>query len=521
MAACAEETLFQMLARQAARLGGREAVADSASRLSYWELLSLAERLAGGLHGLGIRRGDSVLVQMSNCTDMAAVLFACWRIGAVAVLLLPAYREADIVPLSERIRPAAWIGEGRFLGTDYSRLASGVIEASPSIRWNICRQEGVPGTTCLKSLMEARPLAEAEAPHPLPGDVAAVICTGGTTGFPKPVPRTHSQLLQLSLACCRRCGLDETLVYLADLPLGHVFILAVPGLVGSLLMGGRTVFAATAATDEVFPLVEEERATMLTLVPSLLPIWLDAASWDPSDLSSLSLVEVGGAPVNGETLAKVAEAVDCRVQQAYGYSEGLVTLTPPLAWNEVGDMSVQGMPVHEGDELKIVRPDKSEAGIGEKGELISRGPYLCHGYYCAPELDGAFDSEGFFHSGDQAYWNGDGRICVCGRLKDLINRSGEKFSPMEIEAAVNRHPAVKDAVVVGVPAGDEGDLVCAWIQPSDAEGAPPVPDLADLRSYLLDEGVAAYKLPERLHVIGEMPKSAFGKILRRKLVEMS
>lgn len=514
-------SVFGMLARQAAALGDRQAVKDSEKNLSYREFERQAAGLASGLHGLGIRRGDSVFVQMSNCVDMALVIFACFRLGAIAVLILPAYREGDILPLAARIRPAAWIGEGRVLGYDHAALARRIMEQAPSIRHHVCRARGVQGTACLEDLIAAPVLSVDEMPMPGPDDVAAVICTGGTTGFPKPVPRTHAQLLLLSMACCRRCGLDDSLVYLADLPLGHIFILAVPGLIGALLMGGRVVFSLTAGTDEVFPLVEEERATMLILVPPLLPIWLDACSWDESDLSSLRLIVVGGAPVQGNMLSAVASAVGCRVQEAYGYTEGLVTLTPPLAAGEVGDMSVQGHPVVESDEVRIVRPDGSEAEPGEKGELLSRGPYLCGHYYRAKELDEAFDSEGFFHSGDQAFWVENGRFSVCGRLKDLINRSGEKFSPFEIEEIVKRHPAVKDAVVVGVPCEDSSELVCAWIIPGDDVDEKDIPTLAGLRAFLLQEGLAAHKLPERLHVTDAWPKSAFGKIVRIRLVERS
>ena len=516
------DTLFTVLKRQADRLGDRPFVKDAAESLSYGGFLERVRHVAGGLHGLGVRRGDAVFVQMPNGIAMASVCFACARIGAAAILLLPGYRTGDIVPLAERIRPVAWIAPGRHLGFDYVPLMKDVASACPSLASLVCLQEGVPGTVAFSSVRKAEPLADdaLDAPHPSSDGDAVVICTGGTTGFPKPVPRTHRQLLVLAGACCRRCRLDSTLVYLAALPLGHVFIFAVPGLVGAMLCAGRAVFASAPSTDEIFPLVEAEGATMTTLVPPLIPIWLDALSWDGSDLSTMDLIQVGGAPVRGSLLADLARETDCRVQQCYGYSEGLVTMTDPLGFSEIGDPSVQGLPVLEEDEVRIIRPDGSDVAVGEKGELISQGPYLCGHYFRFPELGDVFDDKGYIHSGDQACWVGDGKFSVCGRLKDLINKNGEKFSPLEIEEIVKRHPAVKDACVVGVPQDDGAERVCAWIMVDEgADGE--MPDLGALRSFLMQEGLAQYKLPELLYETDSWPLSAYGKVVRYKLVSMA
>lgn len=514
-----KETLFSMLARQARRLGNRTAVCDSEQALSYEELEQAALRLAGGLHRAGVRKGDSVFVQMANSVDMAVTLFACFRLGVVCVLLLPAYRTGDMLPLSTRIRPTCFIGEGRLLGFDYGKLADEVAAQSPSIKTVVRRTADVPeGVFSWQELAGSEPLDES-VPGPSPDDVAAVILSGGTTGFPKPIPRTHANLLDLSGACLERSGLDESLVYLVDLPLGHIFILAVPGFIGSLQAGGKTVFSLTASTDEVFPLIEEEGATYLTLVPPMLPIWLDALSFDDSDLSSLRNIEVGGAPLKGGPLFAVAAALGCTFQQAYGFSEGLVTLTDPLGQSEAGDMSVQGLPVMADDEIRIIRADGSDAGQGEKGELLFRGPNLSGHYFHCPDLDGAFDAEGFFHSGDQACWVGAGRFSICGRLKELINRNGEKFSPLEVEEIVRKHPSVEECVVVGVPNSTGSDSVCCWLRNTDGDAG--LPSLTELRAFLLKEGLASYKLPERLCFTDEWPKTAFGKILKSRLVAMS
>nr|WP_316043585.1 AMP-binding protein [Actinomadura sp. CNU-125] len=228
--------------------------------------------------------------------------------------------------------------------------------------------------------MDADPV---ETDRPAPADVGVFLLSGGTTGLPKLIPRTHRDYVYNLEASAKVCGFGPGTVYLVVLPAAHNFALACPGILGVLATGGTVVLAPSGSPDEAFPLIERERATVCAVVPPIALLWLDAVSWAEEDVSSLELLQVGGAKFAAERAAEVPETLGCRVQQVFGMAEGLLNYTRLDDPRDIVEQS-QGRPLSPADEIRIVDENGADVAPGEIGELLTRGPYTLRGYYRAP-----------------------------------------------------------------------------------------------------------------------------------------
>ena len=276
-------TLGEYLKSRAQLFGNRIVLVGDGRRVSYTDLDITADELAAGFIHLGIKKGDRVLVQLPNNIEYVASCFALFRVGAIPILTMPASREADIDGLCALAEPSAYITTGRFLGFDFQALARKIASRHSCIEHIIIDDESQTDAVTLDSLR--RPPETIDGPHYL--DTALLLLSGGTTGTPKLIPRTHTDYAYNVLASAQRCKLDENSVYLAVLPAAHNFPFACPGILGTLFAGGRVVLSRTTSYDEAFPLIEQERVTVTALVPALVNFWVEASEWDPSDLSSL------------------------------------------------------------------------------------------------------------------------------------------------------------------------------------------------------------------------------------------
>ena len=289
--------------------------------------------------------------------------------------------------------------------------------------------------------------------------------SGGSTGVPKLIPRTHDDYIYSLRGSAEICGLDAASVYLAALPVAHNFPLSSPGTLGTLYAGGTVVIARNPSPDEVFPLIERERVTITALVPPLALIWLEAAAARRPDLSSLKVLQVGGAKFAAEAAARVRPVLGCTLQQVFGMAEGLVNYT---RLDDPDDIVVntQGRPISPDDEVHVVDDDDRPVEPGEVGHLLTRGPYTIRGYYNAPEHNArAFTPDGFYRTGDLVRRDAAGYLTVEGRAKDQINRGGDKVAAEEVENHILAHPAVMDAAVVAMPDAFLGERSCAFVIP--------------------------------------------------------
>jgi len=504
-------TLGGLLGEWARRHGDRVALVDGEQRLSYADLDRRATALAAALAARGIAPEDRVLVQLPNCAAFVTLMFALFRLGALPVMALPAHREHEIGHLarfSEAVAYAIPGPPGRF---DHRELARAVRAATPTLRQVWVTGGDAQEFTDLDALPEAgAPPPPVPAPvAPAPGDVALFLLSGGTTGLPKLIPRTHDDYAYNLTRSAEVCGFTRDTVYLVSLPISHNFPLGCPGILGTFSQGGRVVLAPGPEPETAFGLIEAEGVTVTALVPALAIRWLDARrQGTPGDLSTLEVVQVGGARLAPEAARRVRPELGATLQQVFGMAEGLLNYTRLDDPEEV-IVETQGRPMSPGDELRVVDPAGDPVAPGLPGGLETRGPYTLRGYWRAEQHNArAFSPDGFYRTGDVVRVRPDGNLVVEGREKDLINRGGEKISAEEVENLVLSHPAVANVAVVAMPDRVLGERSCAFVvlRPGAAL------DLDGLVAHLRGRKVASFKLPERLETLDALPATSVGKI---------
>ncbi|ANY10557.1 (2,3-dihydroxybenzoyl)adenylate synthase [Pseudonocardia sp. HH130630-07] len=508
-----EETLGGLLTAAVRRHGDATAIVAGDERISYTNLDHRADERARALRALGIAPRDRVVVHLPNTAGFVVTLFALLRLGAVPVLTLPAHRHAEIAHLTALSEAVAYVGPDVVEGFDYRRLGLDVAAEVGSLRHVLVDGDPIPGTVALATLPAG---SEDPLPRADPGQVAVLLVSGGTTGNPKLIPRTHRDYAYNARASAEVCGLTADDVYLSCLPLAHNFPLACPGLLGTLGVGGQVVLAPVPSPDITLPLVGAERVTVTAMVPPLLRLWVDVVGEHPggTDLSSLRLVQVGGAKCD-ETLARrVRPELGAAVQQVFGMAEGLLNYTRLDDPNDLVAVS-QGRPLSPADEVRVVNEHGVDVPDGEPGELWTRGPYTLRGYYRAREIDPvAFTPDGFYRSGDVVRRLPGGYLVVEGRIKDVVNRGGENVAATVLEDHVLAHPDVAAAAVLGVPDPNLGEAVCVVLRP--VPGVRP-PSRRALRSFLSGRGLARFMYPDRVVVREDLPLTAVGKIDKRVL----
>ncbi|SUA76122.1 2,3-dihydroxybenzoate-AMP ligase [Nocardia otitidiscaviarum] len=499
--------LDRLLRETARTRPDRPALLSDDATLTYAELDAAADRTAHGFLKLGLRPGDRVVVQLPNVPDFPRILFGLLRAGIIPVLTLPAHRRAEIEHLTRLSGAVAYLIADRLGDFDYRVLATEVAAAVPTLRHVLVL--GDPGTfTDLNSISgEGDSLPEIDA-----ADIALMLVSGGTTGLPKLIARTHDDYAYNATASAAVCELGPEDVYLATLPAAHNFPLACPGILGTVATGGALAFVTDPSPESAFAAIERHRVTVTAVVPPLAQLWCAATDWEEADLSSLRLLQVGGARLAEVNAREVAPALGARLQQVFGMAEGLLNYTRLDDSDEIV-CTTQGRPLSPHDELRIVDGEGNDVPEGEEGELLTRGPYTLRGYYRAPEHNArSFTPDGFYRSGDLVRRLPSGHLIVSGRIKDVINRGGENVSCDELEEHLLAHPSVRHAAAVGLPDAALGEKVCAVLV---VEGE--LPSLAEIKRFLTDRGLATYKLPDVLRQADTLPITAVGKIDKKAL----
>lgn len=493
---------------------------DGGLRLGFRELLARADGAATRLRALGLRPDDRVVMVLPNCWEFVVLTLAFLRLGVIPVMALPAHRRQEVAGVAEQAEAVALVVAGQTRDFDHQALAHEIAAESPTVRHVLVVGDRVaPGGVDAGALSApaddpTRARAELDAIAPDAGAVALFLLSGGTTGRPKLIARTHDDLGYMASRAAQICRVGRDSAYLAVLPLGHGFPLAGPGVLGTLIAGGRAVIARSPAPAPAFAAIAQERVTLTALVPAIIQRWLEHRAADPAtDLSSLRLVQTGAAKLPEPAARGVGTVLGSELQQGYGMSEGLLCLTRPGDPEEVV-RHTQGRPICPDDELLLLDEHGRPAAAGEPGVLLTRGPYTTRGYYRAAELNPhAFTGDGWFRTGDVVRLRPDGNLVVEGRDKDVINRGGEKIWAKEVEVAAQRLPAVRVAAAVPMPDPELGERICLYLVPHPGTEV----SLADLRAAMARAGIAPFKLPEHLVVVDELPTSMVGKVDKRAL----
>jgi 2,3-dihydroxybenzoate-AMP ligase len=506
-------TLFSVLERSAARWPDKAALVAGERRLSYRELQTQATRLAARLLALDLQPRERVLMQLPNCLEFAIVYFALARIGAIPVMALRSHRHAEVRHFLKASGAAAYVIADQVGGFDFRAMAEQLMPDAPSLRHVVVLGEARPGQQAFAALMQNGAFDEPQVTVD-PAEVGTMLLSGGTTSMSKLIPRTHQDYVLNARLCGRAAGFGENTVFMAILPLGHNYNLASPGLLATLHYGGTVVLAASTRTDDVFAAVQRERVTHIAAVVPLIATWLASDVQTRYDLSSLKVVQNGGARLAPELRQRLRERFGCTPQEIYGTAEGLINMTR-LDDADEQLLHSSGAPVCEADEIRVLDDQDRELPDGESGELVTRGPYTIRGYYNAADKTAeAFTADGFYRMGDIVRKRGR-YVYAEGRRKDFINRGGEKISCEEIENLMFAHPKVKAATLVAMPDALFGEKACAFVVPHPGQTL----GFDELIAFLRSQQIASFKLPERLEIVGELPVSPVGKILKRQLRE--
>jgi 2,3-dihydroxybenzoate-AMP ligase len=515
-----DKTIGEEFDEFVAKYGDRVALASHGKYISYREMEEKVNRLALHFIRLGLKTYDRMILQLPNEPEFVYCYFAAVKIGVIPIMSLPAHREAEISFFAQFCKARAHVVPSRFKDFSHQDMSREVRKKVSTLEFTFVSGEAVDSefislTSLLDDPIEERVAVDSLKKYrPDPMEPAVFQLSGGTTGVPKIIPRTHNDYSLSFKRAAEILEVTKDSIMGIAIPVNHNFALASPGLCGTLSKGGRVVLIPFPKTETVFEAVQNERITIMPTPPALLIRWTEAPELSRYDLSSLKAVLAGGARLNPEAAKKVKAVLGCRYHQNLGMAEGM------LFWTRRDDpedllLHTQGAPMFDDDELRVVDENDKDVPYGEQGELLVRGPNTIRGYYNAPEYNKrAFTEEGFYRTGDVVRMYKGRYLSVEGRIKDTINRGAEKISAEEVENHILAHPDVENCAFVAMPDRILGEKGCAFVLTKEGRSLT----LEELCRFLKQErNISTYKLPERLELVREFPMTNVGKINKKEL----
>ena len=498
----------------------RIALVDGEQQFTYAELDRATSNLALNLLEIGVKPLDRIVPMLPNVHEFVLLYFALQKIGAIPIAALVSHRYAEISQFVKLSGATTCVYPEMSGDFGFSPVIDRIEAENASLQIRIVLGNPQPGEHSLRELIDRPATLPASRLADIridPTDPCIFQLSGGTTGIPKLIPRTHNDYAYNSKVAASVCELDAESVLLLVLPIAHNLPLACPGIQGFMFNGAKVVLHANTRPAEMCALIEKHKVTHLKVVPALLIRLINDPCVADYDLSSLKLIQSGGQRMQPEVRAKTRALIPgVFVQENFGMSEGtlmFVRASDP----EAVKLETCGRPVCPDDEVKLLDEDDREVPMGEVGELTVRGPYTLRGYFGVPEYNARqFTSDGFYRSGDLMRMHPSGNYIVEGRKKDLINRGGEKISAEEVENLILMHPAVQNVACVPMPDDSMGEKMCAFVILKAGQSLA----LKALVDFLLTKEIAKFKLPERLEVLPDFPVSTFGKVSKKALGEL-
>lgn len=512
-----DERIGWMLTRAAERWPGREAVVFEGQRLTYHELWRWTSAVAADLVERGLRPGDRLLWQLPNCLEAVVLHFAAWRVGAVCVPVVPLYREHEMAHILEDVQPDAVAFSSR-LGArqpvqEMEKLIAEV-GVAPAIRYAVGGSDAgwlaVPDIPA-DDLGGRGP----SLPDPLPADQCCLILyTSGTTSLPKGVRHSSRSLLAEASTWRLTYGFGFEDTFLMGAPVSHIAGLLVT-LVVPASSGARAVLMPGWDPDSAVRLAEKERATFCVGAAVFLEGFVERYERGCSPSHRLSMFLCGGAAVPPRLIER-AEACGIRAWRCWGMTEAPTTTLAapddPLEFRAYRDGRAS-----EATEIEAVDENRRPLPLGEVGHLRVRSPEQMLGYTDPDATAREVDADGWFYTGDVGTVDADGWVTIRGRLKDIVNRGGEKFSCQEIEQVIATHPAIGSVAVVGVPDERLGEKVAAFVTLRPGAVWPGRQALLD---HVENARLARPKQPVEWRVLDALPVTMSGKIQKDRLLSL-
>jgi long-chain acyl-CoA synthetase len=504
---------------------------------SYRDLQDQIERAAAGLRARGVRAGDPVAIVLPNCPQHIVAFYAVLRLGAVVVEHNPLYTPRELrkqfedhgathaivwskvvrtvqdFPADLRVRTLVSIDVTKAM--PFATRAALRLPVAKARESRAALHERVSGTIPWEDLLRTDPLP---ASHPAPStdDLAIIQYTSGTTGTPKGAALTHRNLLANAAqaqAWVPQIVRGHGCVVYAVLPMFHAYGLTLC-LTFAMSMGARLVLFPRFDPDMVLAVTKKHPATFLPLVPPIAERLLAAAQEKGVSIAGTEVAISGAMALPHDLVVPFEAASGGYLVEGYGLSE----CSPVLMANPVADNRVPGtvgLPL-PGTECRVVDPDEPTRDVpsGERGELLVRGPQVFAGYYGKPEETEEVFVDGWFRTGDIVTIDDAGFVRIVDRIKELIITGGFNVAPTEVENVLRQHPRVADVAVVGVPSAHSGEEVVAAVV-TDGDGDVDVEAIRTFARGIL----TPYKVPRRIYLVDELPKSLIGKVLRRQVRE--
>ena len=497
----------------------KEALVDDDRRFTYAQVREMVDRLAVSLMDLNIKPLDRAMIQLPNWHEFVFSYFALQKIGAIPILLIPRYREYEINHIAQLSDASSWILPQKYKRIDFHPVTKAVLKNNPQIKTVILvRGEEREGVLNLETLIKDGKISDPNMERlarrrPDPMEVAHMGPTGGTTGLPKVVPRTHNDYLCRVEYAARAWELTSDDILLIVAPVTHDLSFS-QGLCSVIYTYGKAVMLNATDAESICRTIEKEKTTAIVWPPALANRVSHYERLKDFDLSSLKKMYCGGGISSPELVREVSERMDCHVLNGYGGTEGMSTL-PRMHYTLDRKCLTVGRPTCPYDTYKIIDSEGRECPPNMSGELSVKGPGVFSGYYKSSEENKQmFDGDGFFRTGDQAMVDEAGDIVLTGRLKDIIVRGGENISPIEIENLIMKHPGVIAAAVVGMPDPIMGEKACAYIQLR--QGVELV--LEEMNAFLKAKGASVLQFPERLELVDCMPVTGTKGLIDKKIL---
>ena len=516
----ADKTLGDEFDEFTAGYADRIAISYQGEQVTYRQLGERVNRLALHFVDKGLKTYDRMICQLPNGPDFLYCFYAAVKIGVIPIAALPAHQESEISHFAKFTRARCHAIPSKYKSFSHQELSRKIRAQASALEFTFVSGDDVEnGFFSIDELLQDRieeriPVDALKKYRPDPLEPAVFQLSGGTTGIPKVIPRTHNDYS----ACFRRSAeilnvTKDSIIGIA-IPINHNFAMACPGFLGTLYNGGKVVPIPSTKTEDVLEAIEREKITIMPTPPALLIRWMESEVLSNYDLSSFRVALAGGARLNAEAAKRIKPMLGCDYHQNLGMSEGTIF------WTRKGDpedllLNTQGAPMFDEDEVKMVDENDNEVPHGEEGELLVRGPLSIRGYYNSPEYNQkAFTHDGYYRTGDVARFYRGRYVTVEGRIKDTINRGGEKISAEEVENHILAHPKVENCALVAMPDHEMGEKGCAFIL---TKGKQPLA-LDELVEFLKSESqLATFKLPERIELIDEFPMTKVGKIDKKEL----
>ena len=493
---------------------------DDTSRFTYRELRSRVDGLAVGFMKLGIRERQFVMLQIPNWHEYILAFYALQKIGAIPVLLISRHGLAELQHIAALTEPVAWIGPQYYRKMEFLPMLKEVKGKNKSLNHLLSvRGQDDKAFTPLESLMDsgkptAAELDALEARRPDPMEVSIILLTGGTTGLPKAVPRTHNDYLSSTEYHSRAWEITSRDTLLTAAPVSHAQGMH-NGVSSAFLNLCKYVITDATDPEGICSVIEREKVTAFPTVPTLVQRMVSLENLRDFDLSSLRAIYCGGAPSTPELVRSVYEKIGCKFVNTLGSSEGLGCMTRLNS-----DLETICTTVGQKDcpyaQYKAVDQNGNEVPAGHEGELLAKGPGIFTGYFKSHDDNlKAFTSDGFFKTGDLAKIDESGIMTITGRIKETILRGGETISAVGIERLIISHPCIMDVAVIGMPDQVFGERICAYCTLKEGTSLT----FQELIAYLKSIGASVLQLPERLEIIDAIPLTKVGKADKKALKE--